>query len=241
MFRILQKSLKLIAKTPIHPQWLTGLGDQVLTGYLQGIGNNKTVLDIGCYNKWPESVIPESSLYFGLDYLETATQWYNSIPDCYADACHLPIASSSIDTVLLLDVLEHISDTQSVLSESNRVLKDGGCLIMQVPFLYPLHDEPRDYIRFTEHGFTALAKKTNFRIKRISAAGHPLETAALLSNIAFAKSVYNWFGTKNPLSILVLILPIFTTVTNILARLFAILSKKDTFMPSSYQLILIKE
>jgi len=241
MLRIVKKLLKPISNTPIHPQWLYNQGNKILINYLKDIGENKIVLDIGCFNKWPQKVIPASSTYHGLDYLDTAEQWYKSVPDCYADARQLPVASSSIDTVLLLDVLEHIDDTISVFSESGRVLKKGGHLVMQVPFLYPLHDEPRDYIRFTEHGFRMLAEQMNFKIEKMTATGHPLETATLMLNIAFAKSVYNWFATKNPLFILVLILPLFTTTTNILAKIFALSGKRDTFMPSSYQLVLIKE
>jgi len=241
MLRIVQKLLKPIANTPIHPQWLYNQGNKILINYLNDIGENKTVLDIGCFNKWPEKIIPASCIYHGLDYLETAEQWYQSVPDCYADARQLPIASSSVDAVLLIDVLEHINDPGSVFSESSRVLKKGGCLVMQVPFLYPLHDEPRDYFRFTEHGFRMLAKQMNFKIQKFTATGHPIETATLMLNIAFAKSVYNWFTTKNPLLLLVLVLPLFTTITNILAKLLALLGKSDSFMPSSYQLVLIKE
>ena len=241
MIRIIKKLLKPISNTPVHPQWLAKQGGKTLVSYLKDIGENKTVLDVGCFNKWPENVIPANSTYYGLDYLETAEQWYKSIPDCYADARELPIANSSVDVVLLLDVLEHISDTMGVFSETSRVLKKGGCLIMQVPFLYPLHDEPRDYFRFTEHGFRILAEQMNFKIQKITATGHPLETATLMLNIAFSKSIYNWFTAKNPLLTLVLILPLFTTITNILAKLLALLSKSDSFMPSSYQLVLIKE
>jgi len=241
MLRIVQKLLKPISNTPIHPQWLYNQGNKILINYLNDIGENKTVIDIGCFNKWPEKMIPASCTYHGLDYLETAEQWYKSVPDCYADARKLPIASASVDTVLLIDVLEHIDDSESVFSETCRVLKKGGQMIMQVPFLYPLHDEPRDYFRYTEHGFKMLSEKMKFKIEKISATGHPLETATLMLNIAFSKSVYNWLITKNPLLILALVLPLFTTVTNLLAKLFALLSKNDSFMPFSYQLVLIKE
>ncbi len=45
----------------------------------------------------------------------------------------LPLADQSFDGVLLLDVLEHVSDQQAVLREIQRVLKPGGTLVLSVP------------------------------------------------------------------------------------------------------------
>jgi len=45
----------------------------------------------------------------------------------------LPIRPGSADTVLLLDVLEHVEEPQPVLAEALRVLKAGGRCIVTVP------------------------------------------------------------------------------------------------------------
>ena len=58
----------------------------------------------------------------------------------------LPIATNSIDSVLFLDVLEHLQNPDQALNEIFRVLKSNGVLILQVPFLYPIHDAAYDYI-----------------------------------------------------------------------------------------------
>lgn len=50
-----------------------------------------------------------------------------------ASAKSLPFVSESVDTVLLLDVLEHVKDEQAVIDEVYRVLKKGGTLILSVP------------------------------------------------------------------------------------------------------------
>ena len=73
------------------------------------------------------------------------------------------ISSCRYDTVLLLDVLEHVPDPSSVLSEINRILRPGGKLILSVPHLSRLHEEPYDFYRYTKHGLTHLLEMASFR------------------------------------------------------------------------------
>ena len=72
----------------------------------------------------------------------------------------LPFDESSIDTILLADVLEHLSDPQLLLSESARILRTDGHILIFVPFLYWLHEQPHDYYRYTEHALTNLIESS---------------------------------------------------------------------------------
>ncbi len=198
------------------------------------------MLDIGCFDKWPKKHISEHCSYIGLDYYETATRWYGSVPDIYGDALNLPIKNGAVNTVLLLDVLEHISDTDGLLSGVDHVLSEKGQLIMSVPFLYPLHDEPRDFIRLTIHGFQELESKSGFVMEQCTPTGHPVETYFLLVNIAFSKTITGWVENKNPASILILFLPLLILFNNLPARFIRILCSEDHFMPHGYQLIFRK-
>lgn len=58
-----------------------------------------------------------------------------------ADARYLPIRDNVFDRVTILDCLEHIREDELVLSESYRVLRPGGKLILCVPTIpgYPPH------------------------------------------------------------------------------------------------------
>jgi SAM-dependent methyltransferase len=51
----------------------------------------------------------------------------------------LPLRDNSIDIVLLLNVMEHLYEYRTVISEAGRVLSPGGSLLLFVPFLYPRH------------------------------------------------------------------------------------------------------
>jgi O-antigen/teichoic acid export membrane protein/SAM-dependent methyltransferase len=50
-----------------------------------------------------------------------------------ASASSLPLPSNSVDTVLLLDVLEHVGGERDVIEEVHRILRPGGTLIFSVP------------------------------------------------------------------------------------------------------------
>ena len=50
-----------------------------------------------------------------------------------ASSCALPIRTDSVDTVLFLDVLEHVREEEATINEIHRVLKPGGSLILSVP------------------------------------------------------------------------------------------------------------
>jgi SAM-dependent methyltransferase len=45
----------------------------------------------------------------------------------------LPFGAGEVDSISLLDVLEHLADQKSLLDEFHRVLKDDGILIVTVP------------------------------------------------------------------------------------------------------------
>lgn len=61
----------------------------------------------------------------------------------------LPFEALSFDTVLLSDVLEHIRRPEHLWEQVVRVLRPGGRIIVGVPFLYPIHEDPYDFHRFT--------------------------------------------------------------------------------------------
>ncbi len=55
------------------------------------------------------------------------------------------------DVILCLNVLEHVYEYDKAVKNIHRALKKGGTAVVAVPVMYPLHDEPGDYWRFTEH------------------------------------------------------------------------------------------
>lgn len=61
----------------------------------------------------------------------------------------IPCDDNTFDSVLSLNTLEHIYDSNGVICDIYRVLKPKGELILTVPFLYPIHGHPDDFFRPT--------------------------------------------------------------------------------------------
>jgi SAM-dependent methyltransferase len=68
----------------------------------------------------------------------------------------LPFRDCSFDAVLSCAVLEHVKDPFRCAAEISRVLKPGGTLYCQAPFLQPFHGYPNHYYNMTSQGLLNL-------------------------------------------------------------------------------------
>ncbi len=238
-FRAFRTLLDALKRTPFHPQWFSFFREErFLTESCADLTG--VVLDIGCADARPRRYLPEDATYIGIDHYSTATDWYGTRPDLFADALALPLKDNSIDHALLLDVMEHLPHPDRCLDELHRTLRPDGSLTIQVPFLYPIHDAPLDFHRWTRHGLAIAANKHGFRIDSEKAIGHPIETATLNFNIAMSKTVLNWIAGKNPLALTAIVLPFVILTLNCVAWVVAALSRSDDMMPYAYRMTLIR-
>ncbi|MET0412527.1 MAG: class I SAM-dependent methyltransferase [Polyangiaceae bacterium] len=90
----------------------------------------------------------------------------------------LPFADRAFDTVLLSDVLEHVQVPAALLAEISRVLAPGGKLILNVPFMYWLHELPHDYFRYTESSLRLLLERAGLSVRVLEALGGGVEVLA---------------------------------------------------------------
>jgi SAM-dependent methyltransferase len=72
-------------------------------------------------------------------------------------------------------VLEHIAAPDALWREMFRVLRPDGCVLLNVPFLYWLHETPHDYYRYTEHALRLFATRSGFTIEMLQPLGGSLE------------------------------------------------------------------
>jgi SAM-dependent methyltransferase len=122
------------------------------------------VLDIGCSRmKYKELILSgkHATRYIGLD-LYPGQFDYVCNPDVYWDGKTMPFQDASLDSAILLEVLEHCDDPRIVVKEAFRVLKPGGHLLFTTPFLYQLHSYPYDYQRITPSGLNKLMSDAGF-------------------------------------------------------------------------------
>ena len=182
--RRLRKKVDWLKRTPLHPKWLLQAKKKKIRA-LRSIQGG-FVLDIGCNNRWARIYLDKNVQYLGLDYPPTSVGLYGSQPDLYGDASALPFAPGIFDTVLLFDVLEHLERPELSLLEISKVLKKDGVLFIEVPFIYPMHDEPHDFQRLTTHGLRRDLKASGFQNINISPTLGAVESAGLLACIALS-------------------------------------------------------
>ena len=148
-----------------------------------------TLLDVGC-GKMPyrDFILKNSqvSLYIGAD-IEDAIVYDHAIkPDVYWDGKNIPIENESIDFIIATETLEHCPHPEIIFNESFRLLKDGGGVFLTTPFIFPLHESPRDEFRFTPFSLERLAKDAGFRGIEVQALGG--EKAVLAQILAINKN-----------------------------------------------------
>jgi SAM-dependent methyltransferase len=91
----------------------------------------------------------------------------------------LPSADGRFDTVLFLNVMEHIFNHQHIATEVVRITRPGGKLIGFVPFLMWYHPDHRDFFRYTHEALTIILKRAGGNDQQIETIAHGPFTAAL--------------------------------------------------------------
>lgn len=231
--------MKPLEATPLHPQWLV-LRKQSATLRTVLHWAKGRVIDIGCGDRWLADKIGPACEYLGLDYPPTISQGYHGRPDVMANASRLPLRDSVADTILLLDVLEHLRYPDSALGEAARVVKTGGLIILQVPFMYPLHDAPHDFTRWTIDGLRQLISQHNLHIVEEASYGRPVETAAAMGAIALARNAIDAIMERRIAMLLIPIISLLVPVINILGLLLATTLPANSFMPLGYRIVVEK-
>jgi SAM-dependent methyltransferase len=75
-----------------------------------------------------------------------------------ADAHTIPLNDCTVDGVWIQAVLEHVVEPTQVASEIWRVLKPGGLVYSEIPFMQQVHEGAYDFTRFTLSGHRYLFK-----------------------------------------------------------------------------------
>lgn len=132
-----------------------------------------TLLDVGCGQMpYRDLILQQSGVqkYIGLDIRNPGYQQRRQ-PDLFWDGATIPLADASVDSVMATELFEHLPDFDRVLREICRVLKPGGSLFFTVPFLWPLHDSPWDFCRYTPYALRRHLESNGFDVRNIAGLG----------------------------------------------------------------------
>lgn len=219
---ILKRATSWVRSTPLHPQWLL-VGNSDTGRWIAGHARGRT-LDIGCADRWIERWLPRDAQYVGLDYYLTGKHLYHARPDVFGDAGLLPFADESVDTVLILEVVEHLRQPQDALREISRILRPEGDLLLSIPFLYPVHDAPHDYQRLTVHGIVRDVEASGMRVESITPVLGSIESAGLLACLSAGGTIMRLLETRSPLLVLapivLLLIPLINVASWLSGRIF---------------------
>lgn len=150
------------------------------------------VLDIGCGAK-PYEDLFKCDAYIGLDTKNSGHNHHSSKVDVYYDGHKIPFPDEYFDGIVAFQVLEHVEDIESMFSEIRRVLKKSGKLLITAPLIWPEHEVPYDFCRWTSFGISNLLEKNFFEIMQQDKVGSTHSVIAAL--------FLNSFGGKaNPIS-----------------------------------------
>lgn len=119
---------------------------------LSEIKNDSIVLDIGSYDGFTSRKLTEQypglrMILIDLDFTGLVKAKQNNLDAVCGSALNLPVKGSTIDTVLCLDIIEHIDNDSKVIEEISRVLRKNGRFILTTPkengVSFPLLDRKR--------------------------------------------------------------------------------------------------
>ena len=126
-------------------------------------------------------------------------------PEIVADGHDLPFPDGEFGFVLSTEMLEHVKDPKRVAAELMRVLRPNGRLLLTTRFVYPVHDSPHDYWRFTRYGLRELF--TGWRIVEIRSETRSFSAlGALLQRVCYQSDLRGGRVTKFALFLIAYVL-----------------------------------
>jgi SAM-dependent methyltransferase len=84
--------------------------------------------------------------------------------DIVGRAESIPLEDESVDSVVCTQVFEHLNKPFESVIEISRILKVGGYLLLTVPQMNELHEEPHDYFRYTKYGLISMFGDRGFEV-----------------------------------------------------------------------------
>lgn len=167
--------------------------------FKQQTANNPIVLDVGCGEQPLRSRLSGAFKYYSLD-LPSNTK---CVPDFEgAIDGSLPCTLFTVapfDLLVCTEVLEHVLNWEVAWRNLSLLSKEGGYLLVTVPFLYRLHEEPHDYWRPTRYALESIALTHGFQVvKRIEIGEGRDVLGSVLANVdvaCLAARPFSWRTT----------------------------------------------
>ncbi|MFZ0665431.1 MAG: methyltransferase domain-containing protein [Acidimicrobiales bacterium] len=100
--------------------------------------------------------------------------------DLFGDVMQFPLRDGSVDLFLSSSVMEHVTDPELGIAEMSRVIRPGGLVYAEIPFIRSYHMEPQDFQRYTISGIEALFARHDFELVDKGVCSGPFTAIALI-------------------------------------------------------------
>jgi len=152
--------IDILKKPFYYNQLIASSASRFLPLFIPMMPADARILDVGCGSS---NVIPAGYNIVRCD----VNPDYS--PDVLCSALQLPFENESFDCVVHSWVLEHLEEPAKAIEESYRVLKPDALLYLTTNMAWHIHEEPRDFFRFTEYGLRYIFAKSHCDILFIKA------------------------------------------------------------------------
>jgi SAM-dependent methyltransferase len=132
-----------------------------LNGFVSKFPAETKILDVGA-GHGDFADIFEGRKYYSLDIVP-----YPEV-DLVADLGEVnPFKDGAFDAVVLMNVLEHVYESRSLLKSIARIVTSGGSVVITVPFLLKVHQAPFDFSRYTPYFIEKMAADADLQVESL--------------------------------------------------------------------------
>lgn len=149
------------------------------------------MLDLGCGIKPYESLFSVER-YIGVEYYGEGETYDKGKADFFYDGKTLPFEDNYFDSAFCSEVFEHVFNFEEILKELNRVLKPKSKMLITCPFIFPEHEAPNDFARYTYFALKHLLEKNGFRIIKFIKSGSFTEVGSQLRILHYEYGVHKY-------------------------------------------------
>lgn len=131
-----------------------------------------SAIDIGCGNQPLRPLVASAGYsYQSMDLTQNHAGTVDHIGALDSDLPTTLSRVSGFDLLICTEVLEHVADWNRAFRNLSLLASPGGRIVITCPHVYPLHEQPHDYWRPTEHALRLHAEKHGLRVVKLDRLG----------------------------------------------------------------------
>lgn len=147
--------IDIIKKPFFYNHLIRSSSCRFLSRFISLLHQDSKILDVG---SGPSTIVPTG---YNVTRCDVNPEYE---PDVICSSLKLDFECECFDGVVHSWVLEHLEEPKQALNECYRVLKPGGLLYLTTNMSWHLHENSRDFFRFTEYGLQYLLDNSQWEI-----------------------------------------------------------------------------